>query len=178
MRPQDTWRTEFGPSWEVPEEIQRHPYLIDRSWHNDICPKFEVLTPAGDKSRDLLLYLWADHKDESMRELAYPRYTLTAQTIQEKFRMKTHIATDSLTDALVEVNKRREFDPDIEQHIAAQYSTEWERSKDAGTLHEDFDRLAEEWRLISRTLGWPEMCADDVMVKLTAKEDPRNGYIL
>ena len=178
MRTRDTWRTEFGISWEVPEVILRHPYLIDRSLHNDVCPRFELRTPPGDKSRDLLTYLWVDHIDEHMRELSHPRYVLTAQDIQGDFFMKTHISTDCLTDALAEVNKRREFDPSAEHRVVAQYSAEWERSKDAGTLHEDFDRLAEEWELISRALGWPEMCADDVMIKLTAKEDPRNGYAL
>lgn len=62
MTPQ-CWITQFGAAYAVPDEITKHPRLIDQSWGNDACPCFMVQGCGCE------ITLWVDHPDQCSREL-------------------------------------------------------------------------------------------------------------
>ncbi|WP_259399165.1 hypothetical protein [Pseudoalteromonas sp. SG43-7] len=34
------YKQEFGQDFDLGFDLKEHPYLIDKSWHNDLCPNF------------------------------------------------------------------------------------------------------------------------------------------
>ena len=36
----ELFKQEFGQNFEIGFDLKNHPYLIDKSWHNDQCPSF------------------------------------------------------------------------------------------------------------------------------------------
>ncbi len=95
-----TWRTEFGPDYEVPEFVQ---FLVgqglfeDMSWHHDDSPSFgtigffaeEALAKQKRRSRkawdprgggeepDVYYQLWVGHPDVNLREEEFSRFGLS-----------------------------------------------------------------------------------------------------
>ena len=63
------WVQEFGLSYDVPPEVQRHPGIVDQSWHNDAAPSFTLA--KWTRKNDLpQVCLWVEHPDASQR--AFP----------------------------------------------------------------------------------------------------------
>lgn len=36
----ELYKQEFGQNFDLGFNLENHPYLIDKSWHNDLCPSF------------------------------------------------------------------------------------------------------------------------------------------
>lgn len=66
----ELYKQEFGQGFELGFNLKDHPYLIDKSWHNDLCPSFYF------KVGELFYVLWVDHADVSQREEDTPRYVI------------------------------------------------------------------------------------------------------
>lgn len=64
------YKQEFGQSFDLGFDLNDHPYLIDKSWHNDLCPSFYF------KVGELFYVLWVDHADIEQREEDTPRYVI------------------------------------------------------------------------------------------------------
>ena len=89
----DTWRAEFGPQYDVPQEILdmvSKGVLKDSSWHNDLCPSF--MTP------DEKLQIWVEHPDENEREMSGPRFGVTR--FRDDGNSDDLASTDDLQEAL------------------------------------------------------------------------------
>jgi hypothetical protein len=67
-----TWIREFDESYAVPDCITQAEGIRDISWHNDVCPSFDV--PLGKLMHALTI--WADHPDLEKRELPGPRFSV------------------------------------------------------------------------------------------------------
>tara|TARA_B100000700_G_C14728383_1_gene707162 strand:+ start:275 stop:607 length:333 start_codon:yes stop_codon:yes gene_type:complete len=56
------YKQEFGQDFDLGFDLKEHPYLIDKSWHNDLCPSFYF------KVDEQYYVLWVDYADEERRE--------------------------------------------------------------------------------------------------------------
>lgn len=65
------YKQEFGSSFKLGFNLEEHPYLIDKSWHNDVCPSFYF--SVGEEYH----VLWVDYADEEQREENTARYMIT-----------------------------------------------------------------------------------------------------
>lgn len=68
---QRNWVQEFGREFDVPALIAEDTRFVDTSWHNEVCPHFQVVGAAATVS------LWVDHPDDDSREMAGWRYVVT-----------------------------------------------------------------------------------------------------
>ncbi|WP_194442465.1 hypothetical protein [Pseudoalteromonas simplex] len=64
------YKQEFGRDFDLGFDLKEHPYLIDKSWHNDVCPSFYF--NVGEQ----YYVLWVDYADEEQREENTTRYTV------------------------------------------------------------------------------------------------------
>ncbi|KTG18936.1 hypothetical protein AUR67_17430 [Pseudoalteromonas sp. XI10] len=64
------YKQEFGQDFDLGFDLKEHPYLIDKSWHNDLCPSFYF------KVDEQYYVLWVDYADEERREENTTRYTI------------------------------------------------------------------------------------------------------
>jgi hypothetical protein len=68
-------KEEFGGhGYTVPQWVQilvKGGFLKDTSWHNDVCPSFEV-----DEGEEAGVRLWIDHIELSQRECETPRFVM------------------------------------------------------------------------------------------------------
>ena len=64
------YQQEFGQDFDLGFNLKNHPYLIDKSWHNDQCPSFYF------KVGELYYVLWVDYADIEQREEDTPRYVI------------------------------------------------------------------------------------------------------
>lgn len=67
-----SYKTEFGSAFDVGFQLNNYPKLIDKSWHNDVCPSFYF------KVSDDYFVLWVDYKEHHRRELDSARYTVVS----------------------------------------------------------------------------------------------------
>lgn len=65
------YQQEFGQDFDLGFDLKNHPYLIDKSWHNDQCPSFYF------KVDEQYYVLWVDYAAEERREDGTPRYMIT-----------------------------------------------------------------------------------------------------
>lgn len=65
------YKNEFGRDFELGFELSDYPWLIDKSWHNDVCPSFYYQTTQG------YFILWVDFADSERREEDSERYVIT-----------------------------------------------------------------------------------------------------
>ena len=56
------YKQEFGQSFDLGFELSQYPWLIDKSWHNDVSPSFYFKTSTG------YMVLWVDYEDPEQRE--------------------------------------------------------------------------------------------------------------
>lgn len=59
------WQREFRSSFKVPVSFSIHSKLHDCSWHNDVCPSFQLLGREDTR-------LWVDHPSRRQRETDQP----------------------------------------------------------------------------------------------------------
>ncbi|GIU15346.1 hypothetical protein TUM4261_32150 [Shewanella sp. c952] len=58
----DLYKQEFGQQFELGFDLTQYPWLVDKSWHNDVSPSFYLKTPTG------FMVLWVDYEDPKQRE--------------------------------------------------------------------------------------------------------------
>lgn len=65
------WTQEFDESYAVPDCIAMAEGLVDTSWHNNVCPSFQVECSTDANGVTLIhdLIIWADHPDPDQREI-------------------------------------------------------------------------------------------------------------
>lgn len=66
----ELYKQEFGQDFALGFDLKNHPYLIDKSWHNDLCPSFYF------KVDEQYYVLWVDYADAEQREEETPRYII------------------------------------------------------------------------------------------------------
>ena len=64
------YQQEFGQNFDLGFALKDHPYLIDKSWHNDQCPSFYF------KVGEQYYVLWVDYADVEQREEDTARYVI------------------------------------------------------------------------------------------------------
>ena len=64
------YKQEFGVEFELGFDLTQYDWLVDKSWHNDVCPSFYF------KKSGEYFVLWVDYKDPSRREYEQCRYTV------------------------------------------------------------------------------------------------------
>jgi len=76
-----SYKQEFGNNFDLGFKLNKHPLLIDKSWHNDICPSFYF------KHISQYYVLWVDFLNPEDREGETFRYTIITATNEgdEKF---------------------------------------------------------------------------------------------
>ena len=89
------YQQEFGEGFELGFSLDHFPILVDKSWHNDVCPSFMFKTKvvpgcsgldrSMNQPNDQYLVLWIDYfnenPDEDQRENAgSSRYTVITAT--------------------------------------------------------------------------------------------------
>ena len=58
----ELYKQEFGQNFDLGFNISQYPWLVDKSWHNDVSPSFYLKAPTG------FMVLWVDHEDPEQRE--------------------------------------------------------------------------------------------------------------
>ncbi|OUS73854.1 hypothetical protein B5G52_03570 [Pseudoalteromonas sp. A601] len=66
----ELYKQEFCQDFDLGFDLNDHPYLIDKSWHNDLCPSFNF------KVGEQYYVLWVDYADVEQREEDTPRYVI------------------------------------------------------------------------------------------------------
>lgn len=66
----ELYKQAFGQDFDLGFDLTNHPYLIDKSWHNDLCPSFYF------KVGEQYYVLWVDYADVEQREENTPRYAI------------------------------------------------------------------------------------------------------
>lgn len=64
------YKREFGQDFELGFDLRDHPYLTDKSWHNDVSPSFYF------KVEEQFYVLWVDFQDPEQREYSNCRYLI------------------------------------------------------------------------------------------------------
>ncbi|MFP3426258.1 hypothetical protein [Pseudoalteromonas sp. SIMBA_162] len=66
----ELYKQEFGQNFDLGFDLKNHPYLIDKSWHNDLCSSFYF------KVGEQYYVLWVDYADIEQREEETLRYLI------------------------------------------------------------------------------------------------------
>lgn len=66
----ELYEKEFGLNFDLGFDLKDYPNLIDKSWHNDLCPSFYF--SVGEQ----FYALWVDYADVEKREEDTPRYLI------------------------------------------------------------------------------------------------------
>jgi hypothetical protein len=64
------YKQKFGQNFDLGFDLKNHPYLIDKSWHNDQCPSLYF------KVGEQYYVLWVDYADIEQREEETTRYVI------------------------------------------------------------------------------------------------------
>ena len=64
------YKNEFGSNFDLGFNLSDHPYLNDKSWHNDVSPSFYFNAGAQ------YYVLWVDYADPNEREYSNERYLI------------------------------------------------------------------------------------------------------
>lgn len=123
------YQQEFGESFDLGFSLEHFPILVDKSWHNDVCPSFMFKTKAvsgcsgldrsESQQNDQYLILWVDYSNEDDRENAgssrYAVVTATA-TYFSSSKWDIEIGHDEESVTLFESEDPRELTPFLEKH--------------------------------------------------------------
>ncbi|MEL4242201.1 hypothetical protein [Shewanella xiamenensis] len=60
----------FGDEFDLGFDLSLYPFLIDKSYQNDMCPSFYF------KHNNHYFILWVDYADPICRQEDYPRYSI------------------------------------------------------------------------------------------------------
>ncbi|WP_246028493.1 hypothetical protein [Shewanella atlantica] len=58
----ELYKQEFGQNFDLGFDLSLYPWLVDKSWHNDVSPSFYFKAPTG------FMVLWVDYEDPVQRE--------------------------------------------------------------------------------------------------------------
>jgi hypothetical protein len=64
------YKNEFGTDFDLGFNLKDYPYLIDKSWHNDVSPSFYFNVGSQ------YYVLWIDYSDPAKREDTNGRYLI------------------------------------------------------------------------------------------------------
>ncbi|MBG9996821.1 hypothetical protein I6F50_17365 [Pseudoalteromonas sp. NZS127_1] len=64
------YKQEFNENFDIGFNLEDHPYLVDKSWHNDQCPSFYF------RVGEQFYVLWIDYADVKQRQEDTPRYVI------------------------------------------------------------------------------------------------------
>jgi hypothetical protein len=64
------YKNEFGTDFDLGFNLKDYPYLIDKSWHNDVSPSFYFNVGS------LYYVLWVDYSNPAKREESNNRYLI------------------------------------------------------------------------------------------------------
>jgi len=64
------YKNEFGSNFDLGFNLSDHPYLNDKSWHNDVSPSFYFNAGAQ------YYVLWVDYADPNKREESNERFLI------------------------------------------------------------------------------------------------------
>ncbi|MAJ41182.1 MAG: hypothetical protein CMK62_14040 [Pseudoalteromonadaceae bacterium] len=84
------YKQEFGQNFDLGFDLKNHPYLIDKSWHNDLCPSFYF------KVGEQHYVLWVDYADIEQREEETLRY-LIVEAVNEGSNQEPEIYAGTIT---------------------------------------------------------------------------------
>ncbi|MBB1409459.1 hypothetical protein [Pseudoalteromonas sp. SG44-17] len=84
----ELYKQEFGQNFDLGFDLKNHPYLIDKSWHNDQCPSFYF------KVGEQFYVLWVDYAEIEQREEDTARYVIL-EAINEGSNEKPEIYADN-----------------------------------------------------------------------------------
>jgi hypothetical protein len=94
-----SYLSEFPADYEVPPVFLRWTQLgllVDASWHNDACPKFEYYLPNDPKAG---IRIWVDAATPDDREVqGSKRFTVSLFDAQD--HEETWLTTDCLEDVI------------------------------------------------------------------------------
>ena len=68
------YKNEFGPDFNLGFNLEDYPYLIDKSWHNDVSPSFYFNFGSQ------YYVLWVDYPEAAKRENTNSRYLIQKAT--------------------------------------------------------------------------------------------------
>ena len=130
------YKQEFGEAFELGFELGHFPFLLDKSWHNDVCPSFMFKSKKGSDSSNLdqhksqqndqYLVLWTDYFNENpihmiVRTLVqvamqssrvYQRLLQLASVLQHGVWKSDMMKRVSLT---VNIKRKKEYKTDSQQ---------------------------------------------------------------
>lgn len=100
------WIHEHGKEYEVPESQLRAIGLVDKSWHNEMCPHF-----GFPEDEDGLLMFWCDHPDTTKREIEGKRYLVAFHPMGYGTPSKSDwdFESDNLDEAVAKAIEWRKF---------------------------------------------------------------------
>jgi len=87
----ELYKQEFGRDFDLGFDLKSHPYLIDKSWHNDLCPSFYF--HVGEQ----YYVLWVDYTDEAQREEDTPRYIIV-KAVNEGTKDKPEVYSETSSE--------------------------------------------------------------------------------
>lgn len=64
------YKKEFGAQFDLGFDLANYDWLVDKSWHNDVCPSFTY------KKAGQYFVLWVDYLNPETREFELSRYTI------------------------------------------------------------------------------------------------------
>ncbi|ACJ31146.1 Conserved hypothetical protein [Shewanella piezotolerans WP3] len=70
----ELYKQEFGQNFNLGFDLSQYPWLIDKSWHNDVSPSFYF--NVGQQ----YYVLWVDYVELSKRETSNERYLIQEAT--------------------------------------------------------------------------------------------------
>lgn len=68
------YKNEFGADFDLGFNLSDYPYLIDKSWHNDVSPSFYFNVGIQ------YYVLWTDYSESAKREASNGRYLIQEAT--------------------------------------------------------------------------------------------------
>lgn len=107
-----SYKTEFGPDFDLGFNLSDYPQLTDKSWHNDVCPSFTF--KAGSQH----LILWVDYENPDERELSQERYVVMT-AINEGTESEPEIYTGDETEVVFAAEKPAELKAYLSQITTA-----------------------------------------------------------
>ncbi|EDP99845.1 hypothetical protein [Shewanella benthica] len=127
------YQQEFGESFDLGFSLENFPILVDKSWHNDVCPSFMFkakavsgysgLDRSESQPNDQYLVLWVDYfnenPDEDHREnTGFSRYTVITATATRfsSSEWDIEIGHDEKSVILFESEDPRVLTPFLEKH--------------------------------------------------------------
>ena len=105
------YKNEFGSDFDLGFNLKEHPYLTDKSWHNDMSPSFYFSVGAQ------YYVLWVDYADPNKREDSNERYLIQeAENEGDAENPEVYCSGGSIIFQSELFENTREFLKDLKSH--------------------------------------------------------------